>query len=329
MVGIYFKTNHMPVRFLIYVAMTALTRLMIADIQHNHTPDDGIILVSVALLLLALAILVVRYASSRFPSPPTSKGGEIGRRPTTSAEISSLPAPARGELADALPSADRAAEEDPHDEGWKLFAPLLILVIVAITLYLQLHTQPLLLQGEGGRHRSDSRVQGQGPGRTPARAAWRRGEEGRSADQPEQPGIAGPAGFPARRAQPGPGAARRVRAWHPRGNLARCRPACRPRPNCATPNSITSATRTRRARLRLQSQLDLSRPRCGAQPCRRSPGQSGPGQSRRPEETRKALSAAVRRADAQLAELEAQSDDLKVLAPVDGEVGPIRRKRAS
>ncbi|EMO3443582.1 TPA: phosphate-starvation-inducible protein PsiE, partial [Pseudomonas aeruginosa] len=68
MVGIYFKTNHMPVRFLIYVAMTALTRLMIADIQHNHTPDDGIILVSVALLLLALAILVVRFASARFPS---------------------------------------------------------------------------------------------------------------------------------------------------------------------------------------------------------------------------------------------------------------------
>ena len=26
MVGIYFKTNHMPVRFLIYVAITALTR---------------------------------------------------------------------------------------------------------------------------------------------------------------------------------------------------------------------------------------------------------------------------------------------------------------
>ncbi|PJI47099.1 MAG: phosphate-starvation-inducible protein PsiE [Pseudomonas sp.] len=77
MVGIYFKTNHMPVRFLIYVAMTALTRLMIADIQHNHVPDDGIILVSVALLLLALAILVVRYASSRFPSPSSpQRGGE-------------------------------------------------------------------------------------------------------------------------------------------------------------------------------------------------------------------------------------------------------------
>ncbi len=33
-------------------------------------------------------------------------------------------------------------------KGWKLFAPLLILVIIAITLYLRLHTQPLLLQGE-------------------------------------------------------------------------------------------------------------------------------------------------------------------------------------
>src|SRR5690625_97348 len=31
MVGIYFKTNHMPVRFLIYVAITALTRLLISD----------------------------------------------------------------------------------------------------------------------------------------------------------------------------------------------------------------------------------------------------------------------------------------------------------
>ncbi len=69
----------MPVRFLIYVAMTALTRLMIADIQHNHTPDDGIILVSVALLLLlALAILVVRFASARFPSAKSD--GAAARR---------------------------------------------------------------------------------------------------------------------------------------------------------------------------------------------------------------------------------------------------------
>ena len=68
MVGIYFKTNHMPMRFLIYVAMTALTRLLISDVQLHHRPDMGIVLVAGAILLLAFATLVIRYASSKFPS---------------------------------------------------------------------------------------------------------------------------------------------------------------------------------------------------------------------------------------------------------------------
>ena len=68
MVGIYFKTNHMPVRYLIYVAMTALTRMLISDIQAHHRPDVGIVLVSGAILLLALATLVIRYGSAKFPS---------------------------------------------------------------------------------------------------------------------------------------------------------------------------------------------------------------------------------------------------------------------
>lgn len=68
MVGIYFKTNHMPVRFLIYVAITALTRLLISDVSHHNPPDLGIIYLCGGILLLAFAILVVRYASSQFPS---------------------------------------------------------------------------------------------------------------------------------------------------------------------------------------------------------------------------------------------------------------------
>jgi len=68
MVGIYFKTNHMPVRFLTYVAMTALTRVLIGDVQAHHPPDMSVVLVSGAILLLALATLVIRFASSRFPS---------------------------------------------------------------------------------------------------------------------------------------------------------------------------------------------------------------------------------------------------------------------
>lgn len=69
MVGIYFKTSHMPVRFLIYVAITALTRMLIVDIQLNHRPDEGILLISGAILILALSTLIIRYASARFPSP--------------------------------------------------------------------------------------------------------------------------------------------------------------------------------------------------------------------------------------------------------------------
>ena len=72
MVGIYFKTNHMPVRFLIYVAITALTRLLIGDIQTHHQPGWGIVMVSGAILLLAFANLVVRYGSARYPSAPSA-----------------------------------------------------------------------------------------------------------------------------------------------------------------------------------------------------------------------------------------------------------------
>ena len=68
MVGIYFRTNHMPIRFLIYVGITALTRLLVGDIAMHHTLDWGIVMVPSAILLLALANLVVRYGSARYPS---------------------------------------------------------------------------------------------------------------------------------------------------------------------------------------------------------------------------------------------------------------------
>ncbi len=38
------QTNHMPVRFLIYVAITALTRLLISDVSHHHRPDMGVVM---------------------------------------------------------------------------------------------------------------------------------------------------------------------------------------------------------------------------------------------------------------------------------------------
>jgi phosphate starvation-inducible membrane PsiE len=73
MVGIYFKTNHMPVRFLVYVAITALTRMLIADIQADHEPDVGIFYITGSILLLAIANLVVRYGSTKFPARTQSE----------------------------------------------------------------------------------------------------------------------------------------------------------------------------------------------------------------------------------------------------------------
>jgi phosphate starvation-inducible membrane PsiE len=68
MVGIYFKTNHMPVRFLIYVAITAVTRLIIDLVNTKHEADMSILLMGITILILAVANAVVRYASFRFPS---------------------------------------------------------------------------------------------------------------------------------------------------------------------------------------------------------------------------------------------------------------------
>lgn len=69
MVGIYFKTNHMPTRFLIYVGITALTRMLIGDIQaHHDNPGIELFYITGSILLLALANLIVRFGSNRFPS---------------------------------------------------------------------------------------------------------------------------------------------------------------------------------------------------------------------------------------------------------------------
>ncbi|MCY1381543.1 hypothetical protein D9M69_694610 [compost metagenome] len=50
------------------MAITALTRLLISNVSHHNPPDLGIIYLCGGILLLAFAILVVRYASSQFPS---------------------------------------------------------------------------------------------------------------------------------------------------------------------------------------------------------------------------------------------------------------------
>ena len=67
MVGIYFKTRRLPVRFLIYVAITALTRFLTID--SKDLTHEQILTVTGAIFILALASLALDFSSARFRSP--------------------------------------------------------------------------------------------------------------------------------------------------------------------------------------------------------------------------------------------------------------------
>jgi phosphate starvation-inducible membrane PsiE len=68
MVGIYFRTNHMPVRFLLYIAITALTRHMVDIMSHLPIRIDEMMAVAGSTFVIAVSVLVVRYTSARFSS---------------------------------------------------------------------------------------------------------------------------------------------------------------------------------------------------------------------------------------------------------------------
>jgi phosphate starvation-inducible membrane PsiE len=71
MVGICFNTRRLPVRFLIYFAITALTRMLNADIKamDNYT----ILMLTGAILILTVAALILHFCSAKFQQD----GGEI------------------------------------------------------------------------------------------------------------------------------------------------------------------------------------------------------------------------------------------------------------
>ncbi len=64
MVGIYFRTSRVPVKFLLYVAITVLTRFLAVDVK--ELTNEKILLITGAILLLTLALLAVRVGETRF-----------------------------------------------------------------------------------------------------------------------------------------------------------------------------------------------------------------------------------------------------------------------
>ena len=71
MVGIYFRTRRLPVQFLIYIAITALSRHLVIDVRTVSDNFHLHLLLSIAsaIGILSLAILILSYSDRRFGSP--------------------------------------------------------------------------------------------------------------------------------------------------------------------------------------------------------------------------------------------------------------------
>jgi len=63
MIGIYFKTTILPVRYLVYIAITALSRVLIDLVVAEHHAGTDVLIVAGAILGLSFAVLVLRFAA--------------------------------------------------------------------------------------------------------------------------------------------------------------------------------------------------------------------------------------------------------------------------
>ncbi|OJW41608.1 MAG: phosphate-starvation-inducible E [Thiobacillus sp. 65-1059] len=72
MVGVYFRSGQLPVRFPIYIAIVALARYVVLDMKSLDV--WRMLGVTASLLLLACAVLVIRYGHTRFPYEDNPKG---------------------------------------------------------------------------------------------------------------------------------------------------------------------------------------------------------------------------------------------------------------
>jgi len=65
MVGIYFESHELPVRYPLYIAIVALARYVILD--SKEMSEWGLLSAGGTMLILALTILVLRVGHVRFP----------------------------------------------------------------------------------------------------------------------------------------------------------------------------------------------------------------------------------------------------------------------
>ncbi len=83
MIGIYFKTHKLPVQFLIFIAITALSRHLVIDVQkvNNEFHLYLLLAISGAILILSVALFILTYTACKYGRPeddfkPTQKNDQ-------------------------------------------------------------------------------------------------------------------------------------------------------------------------------------------------------------------------------------------------------------
>ena len=72
MAAIYLNTGKMPVRIPLYIAIVALARYLIIDMKNLDTLR--IVGVAAAVLVIAIAVLLIRYGHSKYPYKESEEG---------------------------------------------------------------------------------------------------------------------------------------------------------------------------------------------------------------------------------------------------------------
>lgn len=71
MIGIYFKTHRLPVQFLIYIAITALSRHLVVDVQ--AVSEDFhlwlLLTITLSIFILSIAVFLLTWTTSQFGRP--------------------------------------------------------------------------------------------------------------------------------------------------------------------------------------------------------------------------------------------------------------------
>ena len=71
MIGIYFRTHRLPVQFLIFIAITALSRHLVIDVQQVSDSFHLYLLLSIsgAIVLLSGALFVLTFTANKYGRP--------------------------------------------------------------------------------------------------------------------------------------------------------------------------------------------------------------------------------------------------------------------